>query len=83
MNGTKSASASSDAEIKTRGSKKSGSGSDDSGKTSSGTDTETDDEIPDSEEIEYFYESNRIDYARAFLGKKGGYTMRDLKKFFR
>lgn len=42
-----------------------------------------DEEQPDSEEIDDFYETNRIDLARAFLGKKGGYTMRHLKKFFR
>lgn len=47
------------------------------------SDSDTDDSCPDSEEIDYFYESNRIDLARAFLGKKGGYTMRDLKKFFK
>lgn len=42
-----------------------------------------DEEYPDDEEIRDFYETNRIDLARAFLGKKGGYSMRDLKKFFR
>jgi hypothetical protein len=37
----------------------------------------------DADEFKVFMETNRIDYARAFLGKKGGYSMRDLKKFFR
>lgn len=45
--------------------------------------TDEDTDCPDSEDVINFYETNRIDLARAFLGKRGGYTMRDLKKFFR
>lgn len=30
-----------------------------------------------------FLQENKIDFARAFLGKKGGYSIRDLKRFFR
>lgn len=33
--------------------------------------------------IMHFMKTNRIDPARAFLGKQGGYSMRDLKRFFR
>lgn len=37
----------------------------------------------DLNQVRKFLKMNRIDPARAFLGKKGGYTMRDLKRFFR
>ena len=29
------------------------------------------------------FEENRINFAKAFLGKDGGYTVRQLKKFYR
>lgn len=43
----------------------------------------TSDEEPEGlDQFEYF-ENNRINLARAFLGYKGGYTIRQLKKFFK